>query len=277
MVISRLRALVIAHLAIGVLPVAGFLVPHGSGYLPLKWAMLGVVFGQLMLLSFWVGMSPVKGGLRLAGALCGTAYVVAWPMTAAWLSRSPAGWVYIIGFAVAYVARCSGFSLVVLLLAGVFVLIRRFRAELRLVANPDGLDAPARSQYSILHVLVVMALVSVALGLIQSARVADVPHARQYFEALMVITFFVNTIFAAFAALGAGQVRLRIALVLTVALLLGIALSLTGRFDRNDMFLWWLAPPMLMTVLSTGIVLGSLLVVRSCGYRLVPKGVVVDR
>ncbi len=72
-----------------------------------------------------------------------------------------------------------------------------------------------------------------------------------------------------------GQVRLRTVLVLTVALLLGIALSLAGRFDRNDMFLWWMAPPMLMTVLSTSIVLGALFVVRSCGYRLIPKAAAV--
>jgi hypothetical protein len=106
--------------------------------------------------------------------------------------------------------------------------------------------------------------------------VADVPNAWHNVDALMIITFLINSICAAFAALGTGQIRLRIVLVLTVASLLGIALSLAGRFDQNDMFPWWMAPPMLMTVLSTAIVLGSLLVVRSCGYRLIPKAIAVD-
>jgi len=274
-VIPRLRALVITHLALGVFPVAGFLVPPGNPYLPLKWAMIAVGFGQLMVLSFWVGMSTVKGVLRLVGALCGTAYVLAWPFVAESLSPYSLGPTSIEEYVAQYVVQFSFFSLVVFPLAGVFWLIRRSSTELRLVANPDGLVAPARFQYSILHVLIVMAFVSVVLGLIRSARVADVPNAWHSLDALMIITFFVNSICAAFAALGTGQIRLRIVLVLTVASLLGIALSLAARFDRNDMFPWWMAPPMLMTVLSTTIVLASLLVVRSCGYRLIPKAIAV--
>lgn len=270
-VIPRLRALVITHLALGVLPVAGFLVPPGNRYLPLKWAMIAVGFGQLMVLSFWVGMSTVKGVLRLVGALCGTAYVVAWPLVGEWLSPHSTGPTSI----AVYVGLFSVYSLVFFLLAGVFWLIRRSSTELRLVANPDGLVAPARFQYSILHVLIVMAFLSVVLGLIRSARVADVRNFWHCVDALMIITLVVNSICAAFAALGTGQIRLRMVLVLTVASLLGIALSLAGRFDRSDVFPWWMAPPMLMTVLSTAIVLGSLLVVRSCGYRLIPKAIAV--
>ena len=275
MVIPRLRALVITHLALGVLPVAGFLVPPGNRYLALKWALIAVGFGQLMVLSFWVGMSTVKGVLRLVGALCGTAYVVAGLLLAESLSPYSTGPTRLTEYVTLYVGLFSVYSLVVFLLAGVFWLIRRSSTELRLVADPNGLVAPARFQYSVLHILIVMAFVSVVLGLVRSARVADVPNAWHNVDALMIITFFVNSICAAFAALGTGQIRLRIALVLTVALLLGIALSLAGRFDRTDMFLWWMAPPVLMTVLSTAIVLGSLLVVRSSGYRLIPKAIAV--
>ncbi len=137
-----------------------------------------------------------------------------------------------------------------------------------------------RFQYSILHILIVMSFVAVVLTLVRNARGADalsVWHTWQVvcMFALMIITFFINTICAAFAALRAGQVRLRILLVLIVASLLGIAVSLGA---RHDSLAWWLVPSaMLVTVLPTAVIVGSLLVVRSCGYRLVPKDVAVTR
>ena len=72
-VIPRLRALVITHLALGVLPVAGFLVPPGNRYLLLKWAVIAVGFGQLMVLSFWLrhsSESPCRSPVGSIGAMC---------------------------------------------------------------------------------------------------------------------------------------------------------------------------------------------------------------
>jgi len=272
---SRLKALVAIHLAVGTLPVASFLIPADVRFLPLMWAIGAVGVGQLMLLAFWVGMSKIKGLKRMAGALCGTAYLTVWPMiTISWPHETaPSG----ISLAQSYLALFAINSLIVLLFAAVFWLIRRWSTELRQVDTSRESIAPGRFQYSILHILIVMSVVAVVLVLVRNARAADAMSAWHFWQmasmyALMIIAFLINTICAAFAALGAGQVRLRILLVLIVASLLGVAMSLAA---RHDTLRWWMVPSgMLVTVFPVVIVIGSLLVARSCGYRLVPKATV---
>ena len=86
---------------------------------------------------------------------------------------------------------------------------------------------------------------------------------------LPVRHFFVNTACAVFATLGFGNVRRNIALVLAVAVLLGVAAAIAMRTDTVS---WWLfGGSILIVVVPTLIVLVSLLVVRSCGYRLIRR------
>lgn len=75
---ARLRQLVAVHLVLGLTPVAGILVPANDlRFMPLIWALFSVSYGQLMLLSFWVGMGTSRTMWRLLGALLGSAYVAA--------------------------------------------------------------------------------------------------------------------------------------------------------------------------------------------------------
>jgi hypothetical protein len=271
-VATTLKRLVAVHLAIGLIPAASCLVRPDLRFLPLLWAMSTLTLGQLMLLSFWAGMGTSKGSRRLLGSLLGVAYVAAWPVVGKSLSpyspRSPG-----IG---AYLVMFSSQSAAVFLVAGVFFLIRRRSTELRHLCGPESFPPPARFQYSILHLLLITSVVAVVLGLARGARPADtsvdVPLTDWRIVALIalvIVTFLVNSLCAAWAALGIGRIRLRVALVLLVAAMLGFALSLAA---RHDLLAWWLfAAMMLITVLPTAIVIVSLLVVRSCGYRLVPK------
>lgn len=130
-----------------------------------------------------------------------------------------------------------------------------------------------RNEFSILHVLVVTAAIAVVLALMRRARPAGdgIESSWQYAaaNALMILVFLVNMVSAAWAALSVGRIAGRVSLAILVALLLGIALAFAGRYDE---IVWWLFPTtVLVFVVPTAIVVASLLVVRSHGYRLVGK------
>jgi len=261
-----LKLLLAAHLLLGTVPVAMSLVPPEVRFLPVLWALFSVGIGQLMVLSFWAGMGTSRRVKRLLGAVCGAAYVAIWPTVGLSLSPYMQGPPPITSYLLYLCLYCA----MVLLFAGAFLFIRRRGTRLQRISDVVTAAAPARFQYSILHLLVITSIAAVVLGLVQSARAGDTPFATGPIVAtyaLTLVVFAVNTACAAWAALGPGHVRLRVFLVLLVAVLLGIALSLG---ERHDQLSWWsVSGATLVTVLPTVIVIISLLVVRSCGYRLI--------
>ena len=260
-----LRWLIAAHLALAVVPAVTGLAPAP---LPLTWTTASVSIGQLMLLSFWAGMGTSKGSYRLFGTVCGVAYSQFWRVPGA--SLGPHSHAAPIRNILASLAAHYG---VVLLLAGVFLLFRRMGTELRRAGSEEAAVGPARLQYSILHVLLIISVVAVVLGLVQTVRrPQDAPVTTGQVVALLalvIVVVLVNLVCTAWAALGTGPIRLRVSLVLIVAVLLGIAMPLATGIDELGWRLF--VAQGLVTVLSTVIVLVSLLVVRSCGYRLIPK------
>ena len=275
-VARRLRLLVGAHLFVGAAPLLSLLVPLEVRFLPLIWATASVSLAQLMLLAFWVGMGTSRGMVRVAGGLMGSAYVATWPALISILSphSQETPWREV----VAWLLRAVGANcLMVLLFAGIFFLMRRWFTELRRVPDPAGPRPAARFQFSILHLLVIASIVAIVLGLMRSARPAgmDAAAPRTSWEVvaagvLMVVVFVVNAVCAVRAPLAVGPIGIRIFLVLLVAILLGAALGLVLHYD---LLTWWqLLFDVLALAVPTVVVVVSLLVVRRCGYRLVPKG-----
>ncbi len=272
-VLFRIRLLLVVHLIVGIAPVGMFLIQYSNWMFPWMWALSALSIAQLMLLSFWAGMATTKGAIRLLGALCGTAYVTTWYEVAPLLSPNYSGLEQ--SFATSFLVEFSSDIAVVLLFAGAFMLIRRSGTKLRRLSLSESHATPARVQYSILNLLVILSISSVVFGLTRSARTAETSTAGfvdwQSLAGigLMLIVFLVNVVCAAWAALSPGGIRLRIVLVLFVAVLLGIAFSVAS---GNDSGSWWIfVCASLIPVLSTAIVILTLLVVRSCGYRLLPK------
>jgi hypothetical protein len=261
-----LRRLVAVHLALAVVPGVTGLTPAP---LPLTWTTTSVSIGQLMLLSFWAGMGTSKGTHRLFGTVCGVAYSQLWRVPG--VSLGPHSHAPPMGSILSSLAAHYG---VVLLLAGVFLLLRRMGTELRRASGEETAVTPARFQYSILHLLLIISVVAVVLGLVQTVRRPQhAPVTTGQFVALLalvIVVVLVNLVCAAWAALGTGPIRLRLSLVLIVAVLLGIAFPLATGIDELGWRLF--VAQGLVTVLSTVIVLVSLLVVRWCGYRLIRKG-----
>ena len=262
---GRLRVLVAVHLAMGMVPAATSMVPSEVRFMPVILALTAIPAAQWALLCFWAGLGTSRWKGRLVGTLLGVAYLTFWPVVSQMLSRQQARTSllaeYMVGFAVN--------AFLVSLFAGGLFLARRWIGALHVVSGPDAQLSHSRFQYSILHLLVITAVLAVLLGLTRSARAADTPGIGWRYGSILALTavaFLGNIVCAAWATLGRRSVVWPIALVLLVAVLVGIDMALAARLD---VLWWWLVPSMaLATTLCTTIVATSLLVVRSCGYRL---------
>lgn len=267
----RLRGLVAAHVILGAIPVLSVFVPPDIRFLPVLWTLWSVLLAQLMLLAFWAGMGGNRGIGRLLGAFLGCSYVAVWPLLLSILSpysaeTSAGEWIKV------YLTALLFYSVMVLLLTGGCLVMRRWFVELHRLPQPADTVRPPRFRYSILHLLVITSVVAVVLGLMRSARQDESPatqlHSLTLF-ALPIVTFLVNLVCAMRAALDPGPIGRRVSLVFVVAILLGIAQAFA---DHQDKIAWWLFPCfVLVMTIPTAIVVASLLVVRACGYRLIPK------
>lgn len=268
----RLRLLVAAHLLVSAVLVAKFLIPAHVHYLPLMWMLASLSIAQGVLLSFWAAMGTQRAGLRLLGALLGSVYVAAWPAFGSVFAPHPA-WAPERSLADTLLNEVGAYCAAVLFFSAIFGIARRWFVELRLIFAEAESSQPGKFQYSIQHILIVTSIASVVLALRRSAT-HEGPGGLTDWEIvagniLITLTMAINAVCAACAALAVGPVRTRVCLVLLVALLLGAAVAFSGSGMTLN---WWLSPSFALTLtLPTAIILASLLVVRSCGYRLVAR------
>ncbi len=121
-----------------------------------------------------------------------------------------------------------------------------------------------------------MTLAAIAFALVHAARgdgasldSAETVYSRSAKELIVCFALFVNTACAVPATLQAGSALRSVMMSLLVSVLLGLAVTFSL---RHDSFAWWLvAGGTLIAVVPTAIVIVSLLVVRSCGFRLMRK------
>ncbi len=112
------------------------------------------------------------------------------------------------------------------------------------------------------------------IGLVRAAVGTSETSRGILLNLLAVASFSIDNVAATWAVLAPGRIRLRVAVVLVVALLLGLSMAFAnvGSIVQPDMRLWLLTAQSLVFVVPPLIVILSLLVVRSCGYRMVGKG-----
>ena len=237
------------------------------------YALSSLTFAQLMLLSFWVGMGGNTGIVRAVGGLIGTAYITIWPVLAQYVSP------HFVEHELPpitreFLVRFSSYAAITLLFSGCFVLLRRKGTKLKHLSTFNAEVARPRVKYSMLYLLVLMSTCSLVLGLVRIAQPTNQTDTGQSTLSLvaiiilMMVVFVINSICAAWASLSLNSPWSRIGLTVGIALLLGITFGVaTGNYS----FSWWIFISVcLIPVLSTAIVIVSLLVVRSCRYRLVP-------
>ncbi|HEX5447489.1 MAG TPA: hypothetical protein VFW87_26980 [Pirellulales bacterium] len=267
----RLKLLVAVHLFISTAQAAMFLVPAHVNYLPAMWAIGSLAIAQLILLSFWAGMGSQRAALRFPAAVLGSVYMAALPIGAVWglgpssMSQTDLG--------EEFVGNAGPYCALVMFFAAMASAARRWLVDLRLTSDAEQTVQPRHYQFSILHLLVLTSVAAIVLALKRATRAdaAGSPTGWQSAadEVLMIVAFVINAVCAAWAALAVGPVRMRVGLVLLVAALLGATLAFSG---TGESLFWWHAPAFaVFLALPSAIIIASLLVVRSCGYRLVAR------
>jgi hypothetical protein len=258
---TRIKILVGVHLVLGIVPVTIFFLPRKEEFLPILSILILIPIPQLLLVSFWSWFVKRKKIKKYHVILNAILYLSLWPIIGS-ASYTPEkmklvplyGGFIVMGVMIVIISKLS--------LA--FVLKKH---ELCYISDPKSLDLNTHFQYSIIHILVVVTIAALILGLMQSAQIAN----RSSFDwrllmwtLLILASMVFYTICPAWAALRAGNPILRILLVNFAAIFLGIINSMS--LDFSDLLIW-----IIQSSLFTIIIIASLLVVRSCGYRLVLK------
>jgi hypothetical protein len=240
--------------------------------LPLLWAVFAVAFGSILTLAVWIGMGGGPMLRRLLVGFIAAAYVAIWLTLFDYLpsNRSAPATELVSNYA----GHVALLSTVLLIFGGMFGLIgRRFQ----LTRNSDAtIDVrKSRFQFSVLQVLVLMSVVAIILSLTRFVRETIETNADDTIWSLLALyslaltIYFTNVACAAFAALSIGSVKRNVALALIVSVMLGAAIAFT---IKNETVGWWLSIGSVVTVIIPMLVqLLSLLVVRSCGYRIVRR------
>lgn len=236
--------------------------------MPLSWATATPPIGVVLTLSFWIGLGNATLPVRLLSGIVGATYLVSGVFVFDALQNLLS--VYeptmttsdLVVSAVALLVALTLFS-------GTFMALRRWWALLPANAS-NALIAP-KSQFSIRYVLLLTAGAAIVFTFVRLSRdAADVGDINSIATSCLVLVVLgINAVHASFAALRPGPIVRSCVLVLLVAYALGGALS----FGMGDDLEGWqpFAFGPIYSVLPTAILLGSLLVVRSIGYRLLRK------
>ena len=242
-------------------------------FLPALWATYAVPVGTLMTLGVWVGLGSPHVLWRLLAAIAAGAYVAIWPIVSVAIQTQRSG--TMLDWTGSYLWAAIPYILLVVVFGGMLMTMRGRYEVARAPGRDEGLDGK-RFQFSVLSVLVVVTLACVALALVHAARGAGATRQTpetvysNYAKVLIVFfALFVNTACAVQATLQSGSVLRNVMMSLLASVLLGIAVAFSL---GHDLFAWWLvAGGTLITIIPTAIVIASLLVVRSCGFRLIRK------
>jgi hypothetical protein len=248
----RLKLLVGGHLVLGAAPVALCLFPPVPD---LRWFLLFLVlpYSEVLLVSFWAGLGTSRERWRWLGSLFASAYLTLGPSAAFIFSMDEARDDFVPVLWLFFYSACA----TIVLYGSLFWLIRWWVAGMKCFPDPPTIPR-TRLQFSIFRLVLITAAVAVALGL---ARIG-----------LLVLVTLLVPLAVPWATLCMGSVRRRIVLVLGITLLLGIAVPFpVNSVVRSPEWRWLSAAETLYLTLPIAIMVLSLLVVRSCGYRLVAE------
>ncbi|HQU44461.1 MAG TPA: hypothetical protein PK867_16695 [Pirellulales bacterium] len=257
---NRLYALVVAHLA------AGALLGWAASVYQTKLigaSFAALLFGQCALLAVWGGFSIEQHVLRYTGVCAGSAYLwfILCVATSAWQDGRMDEMII---FALVIVA-C------VFPAIGVFRALRRWGPKLLVCKATDVTAAHQPFQFSTRHLLVLAFGVAVALAIGRAARAFGQSQSpgNWLYDGLICATLGACTLHlvlaAVWASLAAEKVFVRRVLAFAAAPLVGLVLP----FYANEPTLWGYAICAAAAGGAQEVVMLSLEVVRSAGYRVV--------
>ena len=249
---SRLLSLVIAHVVLGI----GFCtysaidrgIPFVLPYL-LVVPAIALVLSQASLLGFWAGLGLNRWYLRTAGLIAGVIYLE---------------------IIMAFGAQDDDFFFLAtfstLATAGILLVARYWQSELVLVAEKACQDQQEGLHFSIRGLMTFTFLIAVAMTGIRLYKEHFGSGPGIAAIALWSIGVVTLGLAAVWAALGLARPQLRCLFVLTLSVVIGALLPYAIE-NRWETYVYLIS----ITFFQILIFIGSLLVVRSCGFRLVRR------
>jgi hypothetical protein len=259
---ARIGLLVGTHLLVGL--VCAFIAVCYPALQLLMWASvayLGLVGTETLLLGMWVGLAAVRWWVKLAGLVAGLAWIEC-------LALAPLPRPRLTGDDLNDLLFLTGAVGVPVLVVGVSCALFRWcfvRGEWRPHWSPRPVSAEMQFTLRSMITLTVAIALLLALGRIVQwiAPMYEVPTLFLFMFPLLAL---MASGMLVWAALGQGQAIVRVPMVLVGITLLGLLppYYMGGPPFR---FLVWPALTSLVAVCTVG----SLLVIRSCGFRLVRR------
>jgi hypothetical protein len=253
---TKIGLLVAGHIVAGLLLV--WFARHSTAAYPIAlFGLFALVFAEAGLIGFWGGLSAIRLVFRLLAVLLATLYLWAVFVVALPEGKNPSAFLVI--------------ALTAVPILVVLVFLRHSRRRLRLAHLANKSPSSEGFQFSIRHLLLVTALVATVLGIGRGIRSNSGTQSDAVGVATFPPCFIMVQLATLWAALGIGRPIPRLAVVVPMALIVGAIPSFylprPTEVAILQLFIW----PAIVG-LQAIITAASLLVVRSCGWRLVSWG-----
>lgn len=231
-------------------------------------ALESLEFTQTLLLSFWCGFGTSSISRRVLGGLLGIAYQELWAWLPVLLGPESGlciepDWPAFIAFgSMKRALAVCGFTIL-------FLGVRRWLAEVQHVGHRLDVPSRTRAQFSIANLLALTLLCATLLGLFRAAKIQHDWNMATYGLGFAIFATLVVSI--AWATMSPGPIGKRTALILVLVVPAGAILAHASQYWFYEGWLKYVLAQV-MLLLPMAVLAISLLVVRSCGYRLVVKG-----
>ena len=239
----KMAWLFVGHIAVGLM--AAF-VAWFAGRSPTVrgFTFLGIVLGQTSLLGIWVGLGTNRWWIRLIGVVVGISYL--FPLLGLGIHELNGAGLFVVLMATTFVAL-------------VLLFVRFFRVVIHRDSRPVA--SAARIQFSIRHLIILTSVVACLITIGKSVQ-PFLPHgAVSFWLPIIAVMGGIVGILPVWFVLATRQPVLYSVGLVAVGACAGYCV---GRIGPSEGGLWMIA-----TAVEAIVVVASLSVVRSCGYRLV--------
>lgn len=257
----RIGLLISAHLVSGlIMTLIARAIPEVKASLAGGLAFVGLVGSEVLLLGMWAGLSSEPSWKRSSGLTLGVAWLAALPIVMTKAIN--------LNLRTELPVLLTVFALPTLVVAAALTICRWTFVR---IARKDDWPPAASSgelQFSLVSMLGLMASVALLLAGGRISRLLGGSDPRIIHLGLVfAFCALLTTGLLVWAGLGQGRLRVRVPLGMLGTMLLG----LIPPYYIDDVY-WWrfLAWPG-ATAAAGAITLGSLVAMRQCGYRLVPR------
>jgi hypothetical protein len=262
----RIVLLVIVHLVIAMLPATMGLAAFSKYSLAYLWAVSSISFAEVMLLAMLISMVPRKPFLKILAALLGVAYISFWQALGAKLLGGQNQLVD------NFVRDCMMVFALLAVLTIVMLGVRRWLGHIQHFHDPELLDASAQTRYSLFTALGLTTAGSFFMALFRMS--VERRESGSSFEVIAHILLIMTTlsllmVSLIWATLAPGIVRYRMTANAALTVLFGVSLAVSAGHTPEQGGWWMLAAATSIVIVPAAIVCGSLLFLRTGGYRLV--------